>query len=453
MKRVVLGFILLLGIVFYLPLPEKSPVMDGLDSAQVRLGLGLFVCIAFLWMTEALPLSITALLVPLLAAIMGLADVKSSLISFANPLIFVFFGGFALASALSAQGLDRWLAGKLAQFGKGKFIPMSIWLFAGTAVLSMWMSNTATAAMMLPLALGMLGRFDKTDSHGSNAHFLLLGLAYSASIGGLGTKVGSPPNGIAADKLGISFSEWIVFGVPAVAVLLPAMIVLLWLILRPKNLSMERSEITEETFVFHPQRWLTLAIFGCTVLAWMFGSQLESLLGFEEMDTWVALLAACAVVSFKSVSWKEVQEKTDWGVLLLFGGGLALSAVLGSSGASLFLARLLGATLEAWPLWAVIAAVVAFVIFLGELTSNTATAALLVPIFYAMATEFGLSANQLVLPLALATSCSFMLPVGTPPNAIVFGSGRIPQRVMMKTGFWLNLVFIVLITLLSLLLF
>lgn len=439
--------------VFLLPLPANGAVMDGLDPDRVRLGLGLFACIAFLWMTEALPLSITALLVPVMAAVMGLGGLKETLAPFANPLIFVFFGGFALASALSAQGLDRWLASRLGYLGKGKFLYTAIWFFVGTAFISMWMSNTATTAMMLPLALGMLNQFKSKESQSRNTYFLLLGLAYSASIGGLGTKIGSPPNGIAADKLGISFSGWMVFGLPAMAVLLPAMIGLLWLLLRPENVVSEQSEITEEKFVFNRQRWLTLVIFLFTALAWMFGTQLEDLLGFEEMDTWVALIAACAVVSCKLVSWKEVQDRTDWGVLLLFGGGLALSAMLGSSGASLFMARLLGATLEAWPVWAVIAALVAFVIFLGELTSNTATAALLVPIFFTMATEFGLSANQLVLPLALATSCSFMLPVGTPPNAIVFGTGKIPQRAMMKTGFYLNLVFVVLITALSLVLF
>lgn len=427
--------------------------MEGLDPAQVRLGLGFFVCIAFLWMTEALPLSITALLVPVLAVVMGLGGVKENLTSFANPLIFVFFGGFALASALSAQGLDRWLAGRLGLLGKGKFLSISLWLFVGTAVLSMWMSNTATTAMMLPLALGILSQFKMADQNPGNTHFLLLGLAYSSSIGGLGTIVGSPPNGIAAKQLGISFSEWMMFGVPAVLILLPAMIALLWLILKPTNQVVEASEMSGEHFVFTQSRWVTLGIFGCAALAWMFGSQLGPLLGIDEMDAWVALVAAIALVASKVVSWKQVQEGTDWGVLFLFGGGLALSVILGSSGASLFMARLLGSTLEAWPLWAIIAAIVCFVIFLTELSSNTATAALLVPIFFVMAKEFDLPANQLILPLALAASCAFMLPVGTPPNAIVFGTGKIQQRTMMKTGFWLNLIFIVLITALSLLIF
>lgn len=451
--KLVVSLLLLLGITFYLPLPENSSVMEGLDSAQVRLGLGFFVCIAFLWMTEALPLSITALLVPVLAAVMGLGGVKENLASFANPLIFVFFGGFALASALSAQGLDRWLAGQLGRMGKGRFLAVSIWLFVGTALLSMWMSNTATAAMMLPLALGILNQFKAGPEHPGNAHFLLLGMAYSASIGGLGTIVGSPPNGIAAKQLGINFSEWMAFGVPAVAVLLPAMIALLWLLLKPVNLTIGVEEKDEPKFTFTRIRWVTLMVFGAAAVSWMFGAKLGKLLGIDEMDAWVALTAAIALVVCKVLGWKEIQAGTDWGVLFLFGGGLALSSVLGSSGASLFMARLLGLTFDAWPLWAVILAITCFVIFLTELSSNTACAALLVPIFFTMATELNLPAAQLILPLALAASCAFMLPVGTPPNAIVFGSGKILQRTMMKTGFWLNLVFIVLITALSLVLF
>jgi sodium-dependent dicarboxylate transporter 2/3/5 len=153
------------------------------------------------------------------------------------------------------------------------------------------------------------------------------------------------------------------------------------------------------------------------------------------------------------VSWRQIEEGTEWGVLLLFGGGLALSAILGSSGASLFMARLLGGAMGEWPLWAIISGVVAFVIFLTELSSNTATAALLVPIFLAMASEFDLAAAKLVMPVAIAASCAFMLPVASPPNAIVFGTGRVPQRTMIRVGFVLNLVFIALITAMSLLVF
>ncbi|MEP4809157.1 MAG: DASS family sodium-coupled anion symporter, partial [Luteolibacter sp.] len=444
-------------IAFFLPLPETSAAMDGLDPRSVRLGLAFFACIACLWMTEALPLAITALLVPVLGAAMGLTDIKSSLVSFAHPLIFLFFGGFALAATLSAQGLDRWLADRLAILGNGKFLPVTLWLFLGTAVLSMWISNTATTAMMIPLALGILHRFGNAAESSRNSRFLLLGLAYSASIGGLGTIVGSPPNGIAAKQLGINFTQWMTFGVPAVAILLPAMVAILWLLLRPSchDIGELPSLAESETgsFRFDLPRKITLAIFTLTALAWIFSAKLGPLLGITDTDTWIALAAVALLAMSKTVSWQEIDRGTDWGVLLLFGGGLALSGILSSSGASLFMARLLGGAMHAWPFWLIIAAVVAFVIFLTELSSNTASAALLVPIFYSMAQESSLAPAQLVLPLALAASCAFMLPVGTPPNAIVFATGRIPLQSMMHTGIVLNLTFILLITALSLLLF
>jgi sodium-dependent dicarboxylate transporter 2/3/5 len=450
--KIAASILLLLAIAFLLPLQQESAALAGLDPQKVRLGLALFACIAFLWMTEALPLAVTALFVPVLAAAMGIGGMKATLESFAHPLIFVFLGGFALATALCAQGLDRWLAEKIGRLGKGRFIPVCLWLFAGTAVLSMWISNTATTAMMLPLALGILNQTTPGGNRAGNTYFLLLGLAYSASIGGLGTIVGSPPNGIAAKQLGISFSEWMLFGIPAVVLLLPVMIFVLRFLFKPEDQEIRIPEKAER-FGFTGKRPVTLIIFAVTALAWMFSGNLGEHLGIDNMETWVAIAAIIALAASKSVTWQELEEGTDWGVLLLFGGGLALSSVLGASGASIFLARALGATIDAWPLWALVAALVGFVIFLTELSSNTASAALLVPIFYSMAKESGLPANQLVLPLALAASCAFMLPVATPPNAIVFGSGRVPQRTMMKTGFVLNLLFIALITALSVILF
>ncbi len=450
--KVVIGLALMLAIALFLPLTPEAKALEGLDPRLVRLGLALFVGIAFLWMTEALPLAITALLVPVAAAVMGLAGVKDALASFAAPPIFLFLGGFALASALSAQGIDRWLAGKLAQLGKGKFIPVCLYLFGGTALLSMCVSNTATTAMMIPLALGIISQFRTEGAAPKNTYFLLLGVAYAASIGGLGTLVGSPPNGIAAKALGVSFSEWLKFGIPAVIVLLPAMVATLHFLLKPSNEG-GAIEVKAERFDFTPQRKITLAIFAAAALGWIFGTPLGKLLGISDIDTWVALAAIGLLAATRVVSWRQIEEGTDWGVLLLFGGGLALSAVLGSSGASLFMARLLGGAMGEWPLWAIIMGVVAFVIFLSELASNTATAALLVPIFMAMALEFDIDAAKLVLPVTIAASCGFMLPVGTPPNAMVFATGRIPQRSMIRVGFVMDLVFIALITAMSLLLF
>ncbi len=451
--KIVISFALLLLIALFLPVPPEASSFSGLDPGSVRLGLAFFACIACLWMTEALPLAITALLVPVLAAALGLADVKTSLASFASPPIFLFFGGFALASALSAQGIDSWLAEKLARLDKGKFIPAALLLFLAAALLSMWMSNTATTAMMIPLALGIINRFGDGQGMIKNTWFLLLGLAYSASIGGLGTIVGSPPNGIAAKQLGISFSEWMRFGVPTVALLLPAMVAVLYLILRPSNLEAKNALNEEEVFQFNRPRILTLSIFTLTALSWIFSVKLAKWTSISDIDTWIALAAVVALALTRVVSWKQIERGTDWGVLLLFGGGLALSTILGSSGASLFMARILGGAMDQWPLWAIVAAVVCFVIFLTEFSSNTASAALLVPIFFTMATEFHLAPATLVLPLALAASCAFMLPVGTPPNAIVCGTGLVPQREMIRVGVVLNILFILLITTLALVFF
>lgn len=451
--KIAISVTLLLLIAFFLPLSGETSALEGLDPGTVRLGLAFFACIACLWMTEALPLAITALLVPVLGAALGLVDVKTALASFAAPPIFLFLGGFALASALSAQGIDRWLAEKLAKLGKGKFVPVALLLFLGTAILSMWMSNTATTAMMIPLALGILNRFGDGERKLHNAWFLLLGLAYSASIGGLGTIVGSPPNGIAAKQLGVTFSEWMAFGIPAVALLLPAMVAVLYFMLRPSNTDGNLFEGKAETFLFTTPRKITLGIFALTALSWIFSAKLAEWTSLSDMDTWIALAAIVALAVAKVVTWKQIEAGTDWGVLLLFGGGLALSGILGTSGASLFMARLLGGAMDAWPLWAIVGAVVCFVIFLTELSSNTASAALLVPIFFTMATEFDLAPDKIVLPLALAASCAFMLPVGTPPNAMVFATGLIPQREMIRVGVVLNVLFTLLITGLAMVLF
>jgi len=435
-----------------LPLPMREEAVAGLDPAMVRIGLGIFACVAFLWLTEAMPLAATALLVPVLAALMGVSTLEASLTSFANPLIFIFFGGFALASAMAYQGVDRWLAQSLVRAGRGHFLPVALLLFASAAFLSMWMSNTATTAMMIPLAIGIIGRMGSEGERPANRTFLLLGLGYAASIGGLGTIIGSPPNGIAAKALGLDFAQWMAFGVPAVLVLLPAMVGLLYLVCRPERGL--RIEVKTERFTFNWHRRMTLGIFAAAALSWIFGGTLAPLFGItESWDTLVALAAVFGLLYFRVVRWRNIDRGTDWGVLLLFGGGLALSNVLRDTGASLFMARLLSAGVDGWPVVLVIAAVVAFVIFLTELSSNTATAALLVPIFLSMAGEIGVDASKLVTPLALAASCAFMLPVATPPNAIVFATGLIPQRRMMKAGVVLNLVFILLLTALSMMLF
>lgn len=315
-------------------------------------------------------------------------------------------------------------------------------LFGVTAFLSMWISNTATAAMMLPLAMGMMDHLDKEKERKTYV-FVLLGIAYCASIGGLGTIVGSPPNAIAAKALDLDFAGWMKMGLPMMLLILPLMLFALYIILRP-NLN-ERVEVKAEHIPWTLHRVIAMLIFISAAVAWVFSAKIKAAFGIANPDTVIALTAAVAVVVFGVARWKEVARNTDWGVLMLFGGGIALSNLLKVSGASLALGQQLAtAFVLAHPL-VVIFAVAAFIIFLTEFTSNTASAALLVPIFASIATQMGLPKEVLVFVIGIGASCAFMLPVATPPNAIVFGTGLIQQKEMMRTGVLLNVLCIVLV--------
>jgi sodium-dependent dicarboxylate transporter 2/3/5 len=427
---------------------------DGAAAAAPGLGLAIFVLIGGLWITQALPLAVTALLVPLLAVVSGLADLRAALTPLAHPIIFLFLGGFALAAALQQQGLDRALALWVLRRARGHR-GMSIGLlFLLSAALSMWISNTAAAALMLPLALGMLraGTEDGTPGNtpGSPAPernarpsaeqaFVLLGIAYSASIGGMATLVGSPPNAIAAAQAGISFAQWLAIGAPIALVLLPMMAAVLYAVLRPDLGGFVA--VPDERLAWTWQRRATLAIFAATAAGWVAGAPLAHSLGIRgDVDSLVALAAIVMLVASGSVRWEQVERTTQWSVLLLFGGGLALGQVMDGSGASLFLARAVVTALDGAPFWVLLVGVVAFVVLLTELVSNTASAALLVPIFLGVAQALGAPPAALAAAIALAASCAFMLPVATPPNALVFGTGQVAQATMMRCGFWLNLV-------------
>ncbi|HEY1120833.1 MAG TPA: DASS family sodium-coupled anion symporter [Haloferula sp.] len=438
----------LLPLCLLLPIDPVSQASAGLDPIKIKLGLGIFLCIGFLWISEALPLAITALMVPVLATFAGLMDLKSAMAGFADPLIFLFFGGFALASAMSAQGLDRWIANQLLLRGKGSFMKVSWLVFGTTTFLSMWMSNTATTALMIPLVLGILRKLPESEGSGRNAIYLLLGTAYASSVGGLGTVVGTPPNGIAAKQLGIGFMEWLRFGLPSMFLLFFLMVLALRLACRPTHATFPLPKF--DSFEWNGTKIATIVIFVLTGLLWITGEWIGKALGIvASTDTLIALLAVMALVIFRAVSWKQIEEGTEWGVLLLFGGGIALSTLLDKTGASLFMAREIVELVHAWPLVLVIATSLLFVILLGEFSSNTATAALMVPIFHSIGLELGVAPAKLVIPIAIASSCGFMLPVATPPNAIVFATGWIPQRQMIKTGMLLDFLCLVGVTLLA----
>lgn len=416
----------------------------GLDlDAKLRLGLAMLAAIALLWMTETFHITVTALLVPILAVVLGIFSVAEAMKNFANPIIFLFLGGFALAAALHKQALDERIAGLVLRIAKGRMWLATVLLFATAAFVSMWISNTATTAMMLPLALGMLARLPYEQNR-RTYWFLLLGIAYSANIGGIGTLVGSPPNAIAAAAVGIGFADWMKVGIPAVLLMLPTMLAILWWVFRP-NLS-HTFDLQEERQAMGLQQWLTLAVFMITVLLWLFSAPVSNSLGIQKgFDAIVALLAIVLLCALKLVNWKDIEQSADWGVLLLFGGGLTLSAILKTTGASVFLAESINQLLEGAPLLLFMLAITAFVVMLTEIASNTASSALLVPIFVSIAQAMGLSPVVLASVIAISASCAFMLPVATPPNAIVFGSGYVPQGQMMRAGIYLNIAMIVLI--------
>ncbi|WP_299794669.1 DASS family sodium-coupled anion symporter [uncultured Shewanella sp.] len=413
-------------------------------EADIVTGLSLLTFIAILWLTEAIHVSITALFVPVLAAIFGVLETPEALGSFANPIIFLFLGGFALAAALHRQRVDRVIADKVLQLANGKMSIAVIMLFAVTAVLSMWISNTATTAMMLPLVLGILAKVDEQDDHNTYV-FVLLGIAYCASIGGIATIVGSPPNAIAAAEVGLSFTEWMMLGLPITLLLLPIAVSLLYLMLKP-NLSYTFT-IPREQVRWSSAKITTFIIFCITVTLWIFSKPLNAFLGgYSRFDSLVALLAIIMLSLARVVKWKDIDETTDWGVLLLFGGGICLSNVLKETGTSVFLAQNLSDYLQQADLFIILLMVATFVVFLTEFASNTASTALLVPIFASIAEVLGVSPVILSALIGIAASCAFMLPVATPPNAIVFSSGHIKQREMMRTGVILNLICIVVLS-------
>ena len=398
-----------------------------------------------LWLTEAIHVTITALCIPILAVVLGLMNTGDALKSFANPIIFLFFGGFALATALHIQGLDRLIANRLLMAARGRLSVAVLLLFGVTALLSMWISNTATAAMMLPLVLGILSNLDVRHERNTFV-FVLLGVAYSASIGGLGTIVGSPPNAIAAAALGLDFLSWMKYGIPIMVVLLPMMFVLMYMMLRP-NLK-HRFEIELEHVEWNGKRITTMVIFLLAVVCWITSTFISDAFGgVKDLDTIIAVSAAILIGISGVASWAQIQKNTEWGVLMLFGGGLTLSAILSSSGASRIMADWMQLTFGQSHWFVIIIAVTAFIIILTEFTSNTASAALLVPIFATVAEALGMPVIVLTMIIGIGASCAFMLPVATPPNAIVFGSGYIRQIEMVRVGAVLNVACIIVISL------
>ena len=464
----------LLATIFWASRPGLLP--EGLPPAGART-LGCAFLMATWWIGSRLPLAIPALVPLALFPILGIADSKAVAAPYADRMVMLLLCGFLLALAVEKWNLHRRIAlSVLVRFGKGPR-SLSAAIMAIAALLSMWISNTATTLMMLPIVLALVTQAQaENQDDKENSQFgllLLLGLAYSASIGGMATPVGTPPNLIFAGQYAeafpgrteIGFAEWMRIGGPVAL----AMLVIVWgalnfVLLRVSpsyrlgDRGLLRGQLQQLGTWTTPEK-LVAAGFVLTALCWV----LRKPLGFPS-EIHDSTIAAFAVIVFfllpsgstdprsdrRLLVWKDA-ERLPWGLLLLFGGGIALSKGFGTSG----LTRWLGGELEflvALPTPVMLVGICLSVTFLTEITSNTATTALLMPVLAAVAGATGAEPLLLMIPATLAASCAFMLPVATAPNAIVIGTGAVPPEAMARTGFALNLIGIVPITVAVLLL-
>jgi sodium-dependent dicarboxylate transporter 2/3/5 len=440
-------------------------------SPDASLLCGVTLWMVIWWISEAAPIPVTSLLPMLLFPLLGISTAEAATSPYAHPLIFMFFGGFCLSIALEKTGLHQQIAERALRHVGGAPARQLAALMAITAFLSMWMSNTATAVMMLPIALSIVAVAPERNRQ-ILAPALLLGVAYAASIGGIATLIGTPPNALLAAflektyQIKLGFGQWMILGVPLALVM--SLVCWYWLSRVYFKLHLLPAATSQAKSMMLPlsaaQRQVAL-IFLLTALCWIFQPLLSRWSGLGLSDTIIALTAAFAlfllpvwqprsrktdtsastVTAQPVLSWQD-SEKLPWGVLLLFGGGLSLAGQLQQHGVSDALAQLFQG-LQGVPALFVIAGVALLIVFLTELTSNTAVAAAFLPILGPVALSLDLSPLYLVVPAALAASLGFMMPVGTPPNAIVFASGHLPIRDMIRAGFVLNIAGVLLITL------
>ncbi|MBC7605754.1 MAG: DASS family sodium-coupled anion symporter [Burkholderiales bacterium] len=414
------------------------------QNQQAQKALALLVVVAVLWMTEAIPLALTGLLIPVVATLLHLVPPRSAFSEFAHPIIFLFMGGFVIAGALTRYGLDRLLAQKLIALAKGNFYRSAILLMLATSLTACWVSNTAATAMMIPLGLGLLAVLQK-DNVTDESKFLILGIAYSANIGGVITMVASPPNAIGAAILRLSFSEWIVYALPIFFITFPVMIMLLTLYFKPdKKMQIAQMIITKNEKA--PNKTLAV-IFIFTVTLWILDSVLSRLLNIaDSFSSLVAILAIFLIFITRVLNWKEIIKSIQWDVLLLFGGGLTLGMLIDHSGLGVILVGQVANLITVVPLFIFLWIIVLFSIVMTEFMSNTASAALILPLLFTLANQLHVNPMILVFPATIAASYGFMLPAGTPPNAMAFASGLVPQKDMMKIGLVLNFLFSIILT-------
>jgi sodium-dependent dicarboxylate transporter 2/3/5 len=440
---------------------------DGL-SVSANAVLASVAWVALWWVTEAIPIYVTALLPLILFPLTDALSLSETATSYGHKYIFLYMGGFILAIAIEKWNLHKRIALTIINLVGTNVINIILGFMLATAFLSMWISNTAAAVIILPIAMAIVYQLNdnpetEKDENKIFGKALMLAIAYSASIGGISTLIGTPTNlvlaGVVQTTFGkeITFSEWFVLGFP-IAVLL---LFISWVYLtrfaftfKQKEFPGGRSEIKLRLKALGKMGFeekMVLFIFVLTALAWIARSFLLQRLIPAIDDT---IIAMCTVIIMflvptsqkgkKLITWEDA-VKLPWGILILFGGGLTLAMGFENSGLALWIGGKLSA-LQVLPFILLLLILIAIVNFLTELTSNIATTAILLPVLVSLAPVLGVHPYYLMIAATLAASCAFMLPVATPPNAVVFGSGYLEMADMVKKGFWLNIISIIILT-------
>ena len=442
---------------------------EGL-SFEAKCILASTAWMAIWWVTECVPISVTALLPIVLFPLTGGMDLATTTAAYGHKLVFLFVGGFLIALAIEKWHLHKRLALNIIRVTGSNKSRVILGFMLATAFLSMWISNTATSIMILPVGLAIISQLkdDPKTVENENEVFgksLMIAIAYSASIGGMATLIGTPPNmvlaGVVEESYGIKLNmfDWMKFGVPLSSFLL----FVCWLYLtkiafkfKNEEFSAGKEEILRQINKlgkFSNEEIKVLIVFTLTALGWIFRGSIETIFPMID-DTIIAIFFAVTLFIIPTKNQKTNNTllvwndtvKLPWGILILFGGGMAIASAFGKSGLALWIADLLQ-NLNDVSLFLIILIIVTSINLLTEVTSNMATTAMLLPVLVTIALAIDVHPYFLLVAATLAASCAFMLPISTPPNAVVFGSGFLKIEDMFKKGVWMNLISIITITL------
>ena len=433
---------------------------EGLSS-EGRITAAVFLLMGIWWAFEAIPLQVTALMPLILFPLLNVEEIAVISREYMNKVQFLFAGGFIIALAIQKWGLHKRVALNILKFSGLNSQGIVASFMVASAVLSMWVMNTSTAIMLLPVGISVIKVIndtvsDITDNQKFNFQLcLLLGIAYAASVGGIATPIGTSPNGVLIQfasnnyDYDIGFANWISIGLPITLGLGPIIWIFLTRIIFPVNFSATKeskdklNSMLKELGPMSNEEKKVIVVFLITAFFWIFRQLIDNLPGLALLDDSVIAISGAVSLFFikerknknKLLIWDDVQNGFPWGLIFLFGGGMALAFVVNDSGLALWLASLIPSETYCW---IILLTVIVMVVLLTELTSNLTTTITFLPVVASVGLNMGIDPLLLILPLTISASCAFMLPVATPPNSIVYASNLIPIQKMVRAGIFIN---------------